>query len=747
MVLATVLRSEASLTTYGENIGLLLRPDNAIIVIHTTLGYLITYSVATDPDARVYRPHFPDYHNIQRRRQSHAGSFGAQASDQILWGAGEGVCVGDTSVRFRMVIKVDAGIQGALALDDELVVATSKPAAVQCIRWSPDATGKQTRTEILSRMHWLDKKTSIVKMTYDRPMGLMTWVTADGRAYAVQRYSNRVTSNSDEPEAKRLFKGHCFYEPENPSRGALRAIINARFSLIAVGCEDGVVRVFTAKDYSGNIPASHIHSVPISSSLTGKLTTLSYSPDGYCLFAGFEKGWATWSVYGKTGSHSFSIGNSTLASPEDGWLTGVNSARWIGGSTELLMTSKTSDTIWVLEMARSAVSSCYVASNIFRTVLQSSTSVSIYRGYDLPDLTTISTEPFLWHTVKIPSLYLLNQWPIKCTVISADGRYIAVAGRRGLAHYSVNSGRWKTFTDYVQENEFQVKGGMCWHQHILVAAVESSKSHELRLFSRETPLDSTHALHIERIPAPIVLVTSCEEDSILVYTQDNILHHFILTPIAGSVRLVQVGQIAFHGIVRSPARVRGLTWVLPEHQLAEGDPSQDVTVASVLFLVDGKLVMLRPSMSEEGNLKYDMRVISHNVEFHANMRDEPFSAKKLQPLSDNHLQLTASAPIRLHNSLWVFDGNGLKVWGDIHAVLDSISMEQSQALPGIVYIPTDFYPLSILLDKAITLGVESELIQRRDVSFSFFRFNIRVSASSTPKLPHTPQCHIPRCAD
>ncbi|CAI4213676.1 unnamed protein product [Parascedosporium putredinis] len=291
-----LLRSEASLTTYGENIGLLLRPDNAIIVIHTTLGYLITYSVATDPDARVYRPHFPDYHNIQRRRQSHAGSFGAQASDQILWGAGEGVCVGDTSVRFRMVIKVDAGIQGALALDDELVVATSKPAAVQCIRWSPDTTGKQTRTEILSRMHWLDKKTSIVKMTYDRPMGLMAWVTADGRAYAVQRYSNRATSNSDEPEAKRLFKGHCFYEPENPSRGALRAIINARFSLIAVGCEDGVVRV-----------------------------------------------------------------------PEDGWLTGVNSARWIGGSTELLMTSKTSDTIWVLEMARSAVSSCYVASNIFRT--------------------------------------------------------------------------------------------------------------------------------------------------------------------------------------------------------------------------------------------------------------------------------------------------------------------------------------------------------------------------------------------
>lgn len=720
------MRSDTSLNSYGKNIDLLLRPDSAIFVVRTTLGYLITYSINTDSNTRVYNSRFPDYHNVQRRRQSHAGAPGGRAPNQFFWGAGEGTGLHDTNVRFRMVIKVDAGIESALALDDELVVATRKPAAIQCIRWSPDSTGKQTRTELLSRMEWLDKKSTVAEMTYDRPMNLLTWVTTDGRAYAVQRLSSpSTTSSHGDPEAKKLFRGFRFYEPVSPSEKAVRAVINARFSLISVGCADGVVRVYSVKDYAGNIPLSHIHTVPAPSSATRELSVLAYSTDGYCLFAGYHEGWATWSVYGKTGSHSFiDCLEAAVVPKDDQWLTGVNNAAWIGGSSELLLTNSQDDGIWTLEMARSAVSTCYTPSNILRTVLQTSTSVSVYRGYDLPDLTSISAEPFLWHSTKIPPIYLLNQWPIRCTVISPDGRYIAVSGKRGLAHYSVNSGRWKTFTDPEMENEFQVKGGMCWYQHILVAAVEADRSHELRLYSREAALDRSKVLHTQHIPAPVVLVTTAGEDSVLVYTHENLLYHFMFVAVGSTVRLVQVGQIAFHGIVRSPARVRGLSWILPEQQLVEGDPSQDVTVASVIFLVDGKLVMLRPSMSGDGHLKYDMRVIAQNVEFHTSMRDEPFTrpGQSLQPEN----QPAGIAEASLINMLWVFDGNGLKVWPEIQDVLLAVSSGHSRPLPSSVYIPTDFYPLSMLLDKAIVLGVESDLVQRRDVSFSYFRFAIRV---------------------
>lgn len=715
---------------------MLLRPDTAIFVVHTSLGYLITYSLATDAESRVYRPHFANHTNVQRRRQSHVGDPGHAAPDQILWGPGEGGGVRDVSVRFRMVIKVDAGIECALALDDELVVATRKPAAVQCIRWSPDSSGSQTSTELLSRMSWLGKKVTVKEMTHDRPMNLSTWITSDGKAYAVQRLApgQQDSGSNEPPDPKKLFKGHCFHTPKNDLEHAVRCVINARFSLIAVGCADGSIRVYSARDYSGNIPASHSHGLPVSLAVSGKLTSLSYSPDGYCLFAGFEKGWATWSVYGKALSSTFHADQAITSANGEEWLSGVLDAAWIGGACDLLLASRAHEAVWLLEMARSAVTGCYSPANLFRTVLQSTSSVMVYRGYDLPDLTSISAEPSLWHTTRIPAVYLLNQWPIRCTAVSPDGRYVAVAGRRGLAHYSVNSGRWKTFANEAMENEFQVRGGMCWYQNILVAAVEANRSFELRLYSREAALDNSTMVYSQQMPAPVVLVTLTGEDSLLAYTYDNFLYHYVFAPGpgSGSIRLVEVGHIAFHGIVRSPARVRGLSWILPDHQLLEGDPSQDVAHASVLFLVDGKLVLLRPSVSEN-NLKYDMRVIVHNVEYYINTRDQP----RANESSSESLGLSSSgvAGEALRDSLWIFDGQELKAWTETEPVLKAISSESSRELPPMVSIPVDFYPLSTLLPKAIVLGVESDLIQRRDISFSFFRFSIRVRLV-------TAGCHI-----
>ncbi|KAI1175411.1 DUF1339 domain protein [Nemania sp. FL0916] len=720
VIIAIVVRSDSSMRAYGPSVDLLIRPDSAIFVLQTDSDYLITYSLATDPDARVYKPHFVDHTNIQRRRQSHFGGPGNSAPDQILLGPGEGTGVRDLSVRFRRTIKVDAGIRCALALDEELVVATKKPATVQCIRWTPDGAASQISTEIISRMGWLDKKASIRHMTHDRPMNLSTWVTNDGQAFAVQRIL--PTQPASDTDAKKLFKGYCFHTPQDPEHHAIRAVVNARFSLIAVGCADGSVHVYSARDYAGNIPPSHVHKATASLAQSGCLTSLSYSPDGYCLFAGYEKGWATWSVFGKSASNSFNADSSIARTNEEHWLTGIADACWVGGASELLLIGHQSEAIWSLEMARSAVTGCYSPPNFFRTVLQSSSSIMVYRGYDLPDLTSISAEPFLWHTTRIPSNYLLNQWPIKCTVISSDGRYVAVAGRRGLAHYSVNSGRWKTFTNSTMENEFQIRGGMCWYQHILVAAVEANRSYELRLYSREAALESSNVMFTQQMPAPIVLITPSGEDSLLVYTYDNLLYHFVFAPVSGVIQPIQVGQIAFNGIVRSPARVRGLSWILPEKQMMDGDPSQDVAYASVLFLVDGKLVLLQPSVNQGGQLKYDMRVISHSVEFYTSMRDQSLT----HTLEESSSYLIGDADQgSLRNSLWIFEGHALKLWPDAHDVLHAASNDPNKELPPNVSIPLDFYPLSILLGKGIILGVEPDLVQRKDINYSFFRFSIR----------------------
>ena len=136
----------------------------------------MTYSLATDPNARVYKPQLVNAGH-HARQQSLSGAMGRSAYGPggLGLGPGEAGGVREYSLQFRMVIKVDAGIQKyvtlsfwggvglimgdrVLALEDELMVATVKPAAIQCIRWTPDASGSQTSAELLSRMPWMQKK-------------------------------------------------------------------------------------------------------------------------------------------------------------------------------------------------------------------------------------------------------------------------------------------------------------------------------------------------------------------------------------------------------------------------------------------------------------------------------------------------------------------------------------------------------------------------------------------------------------
>lgn len=90
---------------------------------------------------------------------------------------------------------------------------------------------------------------------------------------------------------------------------------------------------------------------------------------------------------------------------------------------------------------------------------------------------------------------------------------------------------------------------------------------QLRLYSRELPLNKVSILHIEHLPSPVVFVGPSGEDSLLVYTYDNILYHYIINSMQQQITLVPVGQIAFNGIVRAPTRVRAISWVLPEDQM------------------------------------------------------------------------------------------------------------------------------------------------------------------------------------
>lgn len=735
VIVASVVRSTQSLASYGPNQHVLLKPDATTVVIQTRLGYLITYVLEVGATAQIYRPSYAEHGAGHTRHKSLSGQ-GLRQGEDPHWGPGEGHGIREAGLQFMMVIKLESGISKVLASDDELIVATIKPAAIQCIRWSPDKTGNQHSTHLVKNMSWLNKDVSVIEMVYDRPMNISTWITGDGCAYAVQR--TKARKKSDGSVGQRSFHGYCFHTPENDELKAVKATINARFSLITVGCANGYVLVYNAKDYTGNIAPSHtIKPPPAASSSHGALTFLSYSPDGYCLFAGYEQGWATWSVYGKPGTCSFTAERDISDANGEQWLLGVQDGFWLGGGSQIVLRGNNDEhELWVVDMARSAIVGNFSSANVSRSLLQTSNGFMLYKGYDLPDLSTTSSDVGLWHIVDVPLVYLARQWPVRNTVISNDGRYVSVAGRRGLAHYSVNSGRWKTFDDLTAESDFTVRGGMCWHHHVLIAAVETSyDTYELRVYSREAPLSDGNMIHVEQLESAVVMLTATGADSLLVYTYDNVLLHYVINVNSSSVKLIKVGQIALNGIIRAPPRVRALSWILPEEQLDSGDPSQDVALATILFLVDGKLVSLQPATKETGELKYEMRIIAQNVEYYALTRDHP----KSNSVSPNATNGAARTPFEapdvplyyqndLRDSLWFFDGQDMNVWTDVQDVLASASPELARELPEPVRIAVDFYPLSALLDKGVLFGVESETVQRRDTKFTFVRHVIRVSA-------------------
>lgn len=130
----------------------------------------------------------------------------------------------------------------------------------------------------------------------------------------------------------------------------------------------------------------------------------------------------------------------------------------------------------------------------------------------------------------------------------------------------------------------------------------------------------------------------------------------------------------------------------------------DLAVATVLMVVGGQLVLLRPRkvsgivlsefyliltfelQSGDQEVKYDMQIFADRIEF-----------------CWIHLRGIGA----LENSLWGYDGQGIRVWLNALAIEASPS-NASDEMPGhvkeSVNIPLDFYPLCKVATELIELA-------------------------------------------
>ncbi|THH02492.1 hypothetical protein EW026_g342 [Hermanssonia centrifuga] len=469
--------------------------------------------------------------------------------------------------------------------------------------------------------------------------------------------------------------------------------INAKFSLVAVGMHGGTV------EYA-NLPSEE--------GLTPKAQSLEI-PYLYNKEKLGPHGWAIWSVGGRCLAWGSGVdGEVDSEKFQDAFMYGMRDLFWVPGNFELVTlahsaSNGTDGQLFVLPFAKSATTAQHSPDNTQYAFLQMDDRVLVYRGTDQPDMSVINPESDVWQRIKIPQSYLSANWPIRYSALSADGRLIAIAGRRGLVHYSSTSGRWKIFADDRQEQAFAVRGGLLWFHHVLIAAVDVSKTYQIRLYSRDLELSNQNVLHREVMNSPVVIL-SLVDNSLLVYTADNTLYHYLIIPTADTIKLHLCGSINFDGVIAAPSAVRVLSWMIPSAQKQLGDPTDDLAVATVLMIVGGKLVLLRPRKSGDQEVKYDMQILADRIEF-----------------CWIHLRGIGT----LENSLWGYDGESIRVWMNALAIespspVDAVNLEPDYVKES-VNIPLDFYPLSVLMDKGIVIGVEHETATRSNLPFVMFR--------------------------
>jgi hypothetical protein len=98
-------------------------------------------------------------------------------------------------------------------------------------------------------------------------------------------------------------------------RRATSAAVNARFSLVAVGTQAGIVHFISLPPKEGEDSTTQTLASPapaFGSRTTGAVLCMEWSSDGYVLAVGWEHGWAVWSVAGRCLASSFDLEEHSL---------------------------------------------------------------------------------------------------------------------------------------------------------------------------------------------------------------------------------------------------------------------------------------------------------------------------------------------------------------------------------------------------------------------------------------------------
>ncbi|QSL66326.1 hypothetical protein MERGE_000704 [Pneumocystis wakefieldiae] len=705
VVISCITRTAISLTLYGENRDLFIMNDSEFAIIKTSLGFLVIYTIHHNLDQKLYKFHYS--HN--KTTVFDFLDLHGLTEYQLLY------------LSFKSMIKVDSALLCVLALDDCLLFSTSDPPSVQSV-WHKESSHTTTISDEVAYMEWIeDENVTINDMIYEKTLNIYIWITSNSKAYLVRKNPSVKSKNQ---ENIRNWTGVCLYVPETEEDHIVKTDINIHLSLIAFGCKNGKIKIYYTEK-SKNI-ITYLYTIALDDiDVTGNIECMTWSEDGYVIFVGFQNIWSLWSAYGNLLCSKPNV-DAFENSNEEIFMGGVSHALWFNEGAELIIASnkeKSNGKLWKINMARSIRRFSLNPENPFNFILQVSDVFLIYKGHEESDIDIINPKKVHWKHIQIPLNYFYDNWSIKYTAISTCSEHLAIAGYYGMAYYNFKTERWKIIVKDTNLS-FRVSGGMCWYQDVLIASTSFNNTYQLKLFSRKKTVDDIQILSFVDIGVPIYLLTLISEN-LLLYTGNNSILQYLIIMEDTKVKLLLVGSINLKDIVYYPKSLRAFTWCFLSDQMQNGCFINNIHMASIILLVDDKLMFLKPKKNDSV-VKYDTYLLSEKVEYF---------------LFIDHLSQY------LRPSICAFCGTEIKIWMDFSNIIDDAGDQSNDESflslkndSNLITIPLDFYPIFFLLDKGVILGIKNTVTQQKNLDF----FNFRFDTMTTLFLPYVLERYLDR---
>ncbi|NWX51509.1 RIC1 protein, partial [Steatornis caripensis] len=720
------------------------RPDSTMIAVSTSNGYILFFEIPSARDKYLYEPMYP-------KGSPHLKGTPHYKEEQ---------CAPSLNLEMKKVLDLQASITSLQSMLEDLLVATAD-GFLHLVHWDGMTNGRKA-INLCTVPFSVDLQSSragsflgfedvyIRDMEYCATLDGFAVVFNDGRVGFITPMSSRFTAEQLHGVwAQDVIDGTC-------------VAVNNKYRLMAFGCANGSVQVYTIDTTTGAMQFSHKLELtpkqyPDIWNKTGPVKLIRWSPDSCVVMVTWEcGGLSLWSVFG---AHLICTLGGDFAYQSDGAKKDplkISSMTWGSEGYHLWVIDGNSPSnmkperdannevsqfgILQFHFIKSALTVNPCMSNQEQVLLQGEDRLYLNCGdatqAQSPRNTSAHAEhkptrergPFSddsldsqglstllghrhWHVVQIHSTYLESNWPIRFSAIDKLGQNVAVVGKFGFAHYSLLTKKWKLFGNITQEQNMMVTGGLAWWNDFIVLACYNLNDHqeELRIYVRTSNLDNAFA-HITKVQADTLLLSVFRDIVILFRADCSICLYSIerrpegLNPTA-SIQVLQ--EVSMSRYIPHPFLVVSvtLTSVRTETGITLKMPQQACEAESIMLNLAGQLIMLQRDRSGP-----QIRDKDNNPNQRKHL---PFCAPVVLAQSVENVWTTCrinKQKRHLLEALWLSCGGaGMKVWLPL---FPRDHRKPHSFLSRRIMLPfhINIYPLAVLFEDALVLGAVNDTV-------------------------------------